>query len=130
MPALDEEFARAFGVADGDLTRFRADVRANMARELKQRIHGRLKEAVMDVLVQANTLDIPAVLVADEIGALKQQMLENLGGAKFGGGKFELPDAPFEEAARRRVALGLIVAEIVKQNGIKADPARIRAAVE
>ena len=129
LPALDEEFARAFGVADGDLTRFRADVRANMTRELKQRIQGRLKEAVMDVLVQANTLDIPAVLVADEIGALKQQMLENLGGAKFGGGKFELPDAPFEEAARRRVALGLIVAEIVKQNGIKADAERIRAAL-
>jgi trigger factor len=75
--------------------------------------------------VQSNTLQVPAVLVAAEIAGLKQQMLQNLGNSKI-----ELPDAPFEEHARRRVALGLIIGEIIKQNGLKADPARVRAAVE
>jgi len=125
LPAVDAAFVRDFGVADGDVERFRADVRANMARELKQRVHGRIKESVMDCLMKVNTLDVPKVMVDQEIGELKRQMLQSLGSAKF-----ELPDAPFADSARRRVALGLIVAEIIKQNGIKADPARIRAAVE
>jgi len=125
LPEVDEAFARTFGVADGDVERFRADVRANMARELKQRIHGRIKEQVMELILKCNTVDTPRVLVTNEISGLKQQMRANLGGAQF-----ELPDSLFEESAQRRVGLGLIIAEIVKQQGIKADPPRIRAAVE
>jgi trigger factor len=125
LPELDEDFARAFGVADGDLERFRSDVRANMERELKQRIAARTKERAMDILIAAHTLEVPGVLVSEEVRSLKEQMHQNLGGARM-----ELPDALFQESARRRVALGLIVAEIVKRNAIKPDPARVRAAVE
>jgi trigger factor len=96
-----------------------------MERELAQRVNARIKERVMDLLVSANAIEIPGVLVREEIRALKDQMRQNLGG-----GRMELPDSLFEESARRRVALGLIIAEIVKRNGIKADPARVRAAVE
>ncbi|MFY9974404.1 MAG: trigger factor [Chromatiaceae bacterium] len=125
LPELDEAFAREFGVSDGDLERFRAEVRANMERELAQRVKGTTKERVMDLLVSANSIEVPKALVQAEIKTLKDQMRENLGG-----GQMELPDALFEESARRRVALGLIIGEIVKQNGIKADPSRVRAAVE
>lgn len=125
LPEVNADFARELGIADGDLERFRADVRSNMERELGQRIKARTKERVMDLLISANPIAIPKALVQEEIRSLKGQMRENLGG-----GRMELPDALFEESARRRVALGLIIAEIVKQNGIKADPARIRAAVE
>jgi trigger factor len=125
LPELDESFAREFGVADGDLARFRTEVRANMERELAQRVKSRTKERVMDLLVSANSIEVPKALVQAEIKTLKDQMRENLGG-----GRMELPDALFEESARRRVALGLIIGEIVKQNGIKADPSRVRAAVE
>ena len=125
LPEIDEAFAREFGVSDGDLERFRGEVRANMERELAQRVKGTTKERVMDLLVSANSIEVPKALVQAEIKTLKDQMRENLGG-----GKMELPDALFEESARRRVALGLIIGEIVKQNGIKADPSRVRAAVE
>lgn len=125
LPEVDAAFARNLGIEDGDLERFRADVRANLERELAQRTKARTKEQVMDLLVSANTIEIPAVLVQEEIRSLKDQMRQNIGG-----GRMELPDNLFEDSARRRVALGLIIAEIVKQNGIKADPARIRAAVE
>lgn len=125
LPELDAEFARAFGVADGDLERFRSDVRANMERELKQRIQARTKEQAMDALLAAHSLEVPAVMVAGEIQALKEQMAQSLGNARM-----ELPDALFEDSARRRVTLGLIVAELVKQHGIKPDAARVRAAVE
>ncbi|MGE5154820.1 MAG: trigger factor [Bdellovibrio bacteriovorus] len=125
LPEVDAELARSFGIAEGDVERFRADVRANMERELAQRLKTRTKEGVMDLLISANAIEIPRALVQEEVRSLKDQMRQNLGG-----GRMELPNDLFEESARRRVALGLIIAEIVKQNGIKADADRIRAAVE
>ena len=125
LPEVDADFARSFGVEDGDVERFRADVRANMERELKQRIKARTKESVMDLLVAGNAVDIPSVLVSEEVRSLKEQMRQNLGG-----GRMELPDNLFEDSARRRVALGLIIAEIVNRNGIVANSASVREAVE
>ncbi len=125
IPELDGTFVQGFGVDDGDLERFRSDVRANMVRELKQRIAARTKERAMEALAAAHTLDVPGVLVAEEIRSMKEQMYRSLGGNRM-----ELPDTLFEGGARRRVALGLIVAEIVKRNGLKADPARVRSTVE
>jgi trigger factor len=125
LPEIDAEFASAFGIADGDVERLRADVRTNMERELKERLKARAKERVMDLLVEANPIDVPSALVAEELRALKEQMRE-----KLGAGQMELPDNLFEESARRRVVLGLIIAELVKRQGIAADPARVREAVE
>lgn len=125
LPELDEDFARAFRVEDGDLARFRSEVRANMERELKQRVAARTKERALDALAEAHRVDTPKVLVAEEVRVMKQQMERNLGGSRV-----ELPDTLFESAAQRRVALGLIVGEIVKSQGIKVDSARVRASVE
>lgn len=125
LPEVDADFAKAFGIEDGDLARLRQDVRRNMERELRQRISNRVKNQVMDLLLEANPIDLPAVLVKEEISALREQMRQNAGGASL-----ELPDSLFEGSARRRVALGLIIAEVVKANQIQVDPARVRAAVE
>lgn len=125
LPEVDADFVRGFGIEDGDLDKFRADVRGNMGRELKQRVESKLKEQVMDALIEVNSFDLPAVLVAEEIKALKQQARESVGG-----GNFELPDELFADSAKRRVALGLIVAEVVKQHGLTPDADRVRAAVE
>jgi len=125
LPAVDETFARAFGVADGDVERFRADVRANMTRELKSRIQAHSKEAVMNLLVASHQVEIPKVLLAEEVRGLKGQMRESIGAPTM-----DLPDSLFEEPARRRVVLGLLVGELIRHNGIKAEPSRVRAAIE
>jgi trigger factor len=125
LPDLDEEFARTFGVQDGDLTRFRQDVRQNMERELAQRIKGRIKEQAMNVLLAKNPIDLPAALVRQEIHVLKEEARQGVGGARF-----ELPDGLFEESARRRVALGLVIGEVVRVHGIKVDAQRVRTAVD
>ena len=125
VPELDAELARSYGVEDGDVERFRGDVRANMERELRQRIQARIKNQVMDALIAANPVEVPAVLVREEIAVLKDRTNRNAGPSGM-----QLPDALFEESARRRVALGLIIAEVVRQNGIVVDPQRVRAAVE
>ena len=126
LPEVDAEFAKAFGIEDGDLERFRQDVRANMQRELKQRIEAHLKSQALDLLLEANPFEVPQSLVAQETQSLKEQMRQNLRGNT----KIELPDSLFLDNARRRVTLGLLLAKVVRDNDIKADPARVREAVE
>ena len=125
LPALDGGLARSYGVEDGDFECFCADVRANMERELRARILERLKHQVMEALLAANAIEVPGVLVGEEIATLREQTSRNAGASGI-----QLPDVLFEESARRRVALGLIMAEVVRQNGIEVDPQRVRAAVE
>jgi trigger factor len=125
LPEVDATFIEGFGVADGDVARFREDVRQNMEREMKQRLDARRKEAVMDLLLEAHDIELPGALIQEEIRAMKGQMLETLGSKDVA-----LPDGLFDEAAKRRVALGLIVGEIVKQQGLRPDAQRVRAAVE
>lgn len=125
LPEIDAEFARSFGIDDGDVDRLRRDVRANMERELRQRIKDRVKTQVMDAMLAANPIELPRALIDEEIKALREQTLRNAGGSQI-----ELPDVLFEESARRRVALGLIIGEVVRANAIEVDPDRVRAAVE
>jgi len=125
LPELDADFAKAFGFEDGDLDAFRKDVRSNIERELKERIDARIKSQAMDLLLEANQIDLPNSLIEQEIATLKQQTRQ-----RVGGGSFELPDDLFRDQARRRVALGLILAEVVKANEIKVDPERVREVVE
>lgn len=127
LPELDAKFVAEFGIEDGDLERFRADVRANLERELVKRVKAKVKQQVMDALLEANPLPVPAALLAEEIESLRQQMLQNLGGAGSG---VQLPDALFADNARRRVALGLIIAEVIKQRELAPDPERVRATIQ
>jgi trigger factor len=127
LPDVDAEFVKEFGVEDGDLQRFRADVRSNLERELKQRVRTRVKDQVMDALLEANPLTVPSALIAEEIESLRQQANQNL---NLGGAQISLPDELFADNARRRVALGLIIAEVVKQHELEADSDRLRAALE
>lgn len=124
LPAVDADFVARFGQADGDVERFRADVRANMERELRERVKARVKQQVMDMLYQANPITLPNALVAQEI-----QVLQNQARRMAGGGAFQLPDDLFVESARRRVALGLILAEIVKRHNLRVTRERVMAAV-
>ncbi|WP_295887581.1 trigger factor [uncultured Thiohalocapsa sp.] len=125
LPDVDADFMAAFGIDDGDAERFRADVRANMERELRQRTDAKIKTQVMDALLEANPVDLPAVLVSEEIRALKGQTQQ-----AAGGGAMELPDELFAESAERRVKLGLVIAEVVKRWELQPKPERVRALVE
>ncbi|MBK1717803.1 trigger factor [Thiocystis violacea] len=125
LPEIDAEFVKNFGVEDGDVERFKADVRRNMERELKDRLKARIKERVMDMLVEANSIDLPAAFVRSEMESMAGQMREALGGSRM-----QLPVDLFEVGARRRVALGLIIGRIVTENSLEVDPARVREEIE
>jgi trigger factor len=129
LPDLDEAFVRSFGVADGTADSLRADVRANMERELEQRLEAALKERVMNLLMERNPVDVPAALVADEAKRLRDQAKGDLTRAGHSSA-LELPLSLFEEQARRRVWLGLLVGEVIRSQGLKVDGERVRRKIE
>ncbi|TVP81720.1 trigger factor [Thioalkalivibrio sp.] len=122
LPEVDADFARAFGVADGDVDKLREEVRANMGRELAQNIKGRVKKQVMDALVAKHDFDLPKSLVQGEIDRLRTETENRFGGAEQ---SQPLPDALFEEEAKRRVRLGLVVRAVLDAEKIEVDPGRL-----
>lgn len=131
LPALDQAFFDKFGVLGSDLAKFRTEVKSNMERELKNALNAKVKTQVMDVLISSHVVDVPKALVANEINLLREQMMQRFGGQKQ---NFDvrslLPDTMFQEEANRRVTLGLIVGEIVKDAKIKPDIKLMKSKVE
>lgn len=129
LPEIDAEFVRGLGVASGDVQSLRQEVTANMQRELDQKIHATIKQQVMEALVKLHLIEVPKILIDAEVERLHQQAMQEVKAAGHAG-RFDLPREIFQEQGRFRVALGLIIAEIVRKNALKADPARIRKTVE
>ena len=130
LPAVDAAFARSLGVEDGDLAKMRADVRSNLEREVKRRVQARIKDQALKSLLEAAALETPKTLVDMEIERLMAQMAENLRGRGMKAGQMNMPREAFEPEARRRVSIGLVLNELVKQNDIKAQPDQVKAMIE
>lgn len=134
VPApLDEDLFAKYGVEEGGEEQFRKEVRDNMARELKNAIQTKVKQQVMDALLDAHqSVEVPKALVDQEIEAMRGQMFQQFGGA---GGqdldlKSMLPDEMFTDNASRRVKLGLVMAEFISTNELKADADKVRESIE
>lgn len=131
--ALDEELFKLYGVEEGGEEQFRKEVAENMSRELKNAVNNKVKQQVMDAVVEAHrALEVPRALVAQEIDALRGQMFQQFGGAAPQGLDLKsiLPDDMFRDNAERRVKLGLILSEMIGRHGLKADPALVRTTIE
>ncbi|WP_159661004.1 trigger factor [Alcanivorax xiamenensis] len=129
LPEVDAEFMKAFGVEDGELDTFKAEVRNNMERELKNAVSGKVKEQTMDGLAKLHEFDLPAALIKQEIDRMRQQMVQQFGG----GQQFDasmLPEELFRDQAERSVRLGLVVRAILEKNDLKPDADRVKARVE
>lgn len=113
LPEVDDEFAKGFG--SDSVEAMRSEVRANMQRELKQGINNRVKDQVMDALVEINTVSLPEALVSDEIERMRQEMLQQMGGQS----SVDLPGDLFKDQAERRVKLGLVIGEMIRAHDIK-----------
>ncbi|ASK33953.1 trigger factor [Alcanivorax sp. N3-2A] len=129
LPEVDGEFMKGFGVEDGDMDKFKAEVRKNMERELKNAIAGKVKEQVMDGLAKSHEFDLPDALVKQESGRMREQMVQQFGG----GQQFDasmLPDELFRDQAERSVRLGLVVRAILDKHELSADADKVKARVE
>ncbi len=129
LPEVDDEFIKSFGVEEGGVDALRKEIRENMERELRDTIQARMRNDAMDALLSRHELDLPKALVEDESRRLMEQTRQNLVRQGAGSPSLQLQPVLFENQARRRVALGLILAEIVKANDMTADPEKVRGRV-
>ena len=130
LPDVDAEFAKGMGIPDGDIAKMRAEIEGNLKREVKRRIDGRVKDQVMDALIKANQIATPGALIEMEIQRLMQAARQDM--EQRGMKVNEMPLQPewFADQAKRRVTLGLILAELVKSENLLASPEQVRAMVE
>jgi trigger factor len=127
LPALDDEFCVAFGVTEGGVAKLREDVRANMQRELAQNLRNRNKAALMDKLYQTHPIDVPNALLESQIRDMQIEEMRRTGVKEVSQAP---PREPLIEPARRRIALGLLINEIIRRENIVLDPARSNARLD
>jgi len=130
LPEIDAEFIKAYGIESGDEEEFRADVQTNMQRELDQALKSRLKNAVMDALYATVPVALPVVMIDQEVESLMKPYYENAKKRNVDINDVKPANADFEDQAKRRVALGLILAEIIQQNEIKAGDDQVRVVID
>ncbi len=130
VPEVDAELAKAFGVSDGDVAKLRADVKANLEREVKFRLEARVKDQAMDALMAANPIEVPTSLVMEEAQELAESARRDMEMRGFKTKDLPISAQWFVEQAERRVKLGLLVTELVKSKELHATAEQIRARVE
>ncbi len=130
LPAVDKDFAVALGIADGDVAKLRADVKANVEREVRRRVTTRVKDQVMKALLENTAIELPKALVQMETERLMEGMRRDLAGRGMKVEDIPMPSEAFEPEARKRVALGLIIAELVRRESLAATPDQLKAVVQ
>lgn len=130
LPEVDDAFVKEFKVEDGSVESFRGEIKQNMERELADAVKARVKQQVMDGLLEVNELSVPKALIEEEIERLIVQTKEQMTMGQVPSGDLDLPRSMFEEQAKRRVTLGLLLAEISRQHELKVDGDRVRETIE
>ena len=130
LPEVDEVFAKALGIADGNIETMRAEVKKNVEREVKRRVDSQNKEAAMEALLAVSELQVPNALINEEAARLAAEMKQNFINQGMADAKnLDLPLDMFKEQAERRVKLGLILAEVVQANGLEPSKEQINAVI-
>ncbi|MDB5862569.1 MAG: trigger factor [Betaproteobacteria bacterium] len=131
LPEVDAEFAQTLGVADGDITKMRAEIKGNLEREVKGRLKSRVKDQVMQALLDATKVEVPKSLIESEVERLRELTRQDFAARGIPvKNDMPLPAEMFQQQAERRVNLGLILAEVVKANQLQAKPEQVRGIVE
>ncbi len=123
LPEINEDFAKAFGVENGDIKQLKSEIKANMERELGRRLRTLLKEKVMDALISANPVDVPSAIVAQEAETMKKQTEVQAPGS-------DRTLDTFMDDAKRRVQLGMVLAEVAKISGLNINADMVKSRIE
>lgn len=129
VPEIDEEFLKSFGVEDGGEEALRSQIRENLEKEKGKLGQQWRKSQILEGVLSANPIDVPASIVTDETQRLRQETAQNMGmgGRGMSPEQIEqmIPDAALEPQAKRRAALGLLLSEIIKKDDLKVDEERV-----
>jgi len=131
LPPLDDEFAKKLSIKEGGLAELKAEVRKNMERELQAVIKNSFKQAVLDKLLDKNSIEIPKALVENELDRLAHNWQERFTSQQKTAKQIpEFPRKDFTKQAQHNVSLGLLLSAVIKENKIQVMPQELRAKVE
>jgi trigger factor len=130
LPEVDEEFAREFGIADGDVSKVREEVAGNLEREVESRVRSLTRARAFTALLEANQTDLPRKMVHEEVHRLMEEQKMHLKQQGVDPNLAQLDHSQFEPEAKRRVGLGLIMMALIDRDGIRVDADRVRARIE
>ena len=130
VPDMDDAFAAGFGVNEGGAQALREEVRRNMERELEERLRNVTKRRTMDALLLGQDIELPAALVEEESRRALERRKTELAHSGIDPQQAGLSADMFEEQARTRVSLGLLLAEIIKEHALQPDPHKVRARID
>ena len=129
LPEVNEDFVKTFGIESGDMDAFRSDVRANMVREAESRNRAEIKRQIMEQLLDANPIEVPAALADQEAAGIRREAMQNMGITD----EADLQAPPlgeFRDAAERRVRLGLIVSAVINEGALEVDRDLVKQRVD
>ncbi len=127
LPALDDEFARGYGLEDAGLEGLRKEVRGSMEREAAEAVRNKLRNQVFDALARENQVELPRSLVEEQIQQLQLDLLQRMGRQDA---SQMPPREPFVQPAERRVQLGLLIGELIRRENIQVDRGRVLARLD
>ena len=130
LPELDADFAKSLGVEDGDMAKMRDDIKVNLEREVSGRVKAKTKDSVMDALIKVAELDVPKVLIDQDVERLMEMTRQDMTQRGMDVKAMPFPPELFAAQAERRVRLGLILADVVKANNLQATAEQVKAQVE
>jgi trigger factor len=130
LPEINADFAKSLGIGDGDVQKMRTEIRSNVERESGKRVEARVKSQVLDALIAKTPLELPKSLIQMEAQQLVERAAADLQARGIKPEQMPLDPAAFEQTAKRRVALGLIIGELARSENLQPKPAEVRAVVE
>jgi trigger factor len=130
LPEVDNEFAKAIGITDGDVSRLEEEVRSNLTREVSRRLKLHNKETAMETLLTIADFDVPRGLVDIEVQTVMQKTLQEMESRGMKMKDMQFQPEMFKERAEKRVKLGLILSEVVQKYGLQARPEQTKAMIE
>lgn len=130
LPEVDDAMAQSLGIHEGGVAKLREEIRGNLAREAKRRVLTKVKEQVMNGLLETTPFDVPGSLVAMERQALREKAVNDLKARGLKEQDIKLGDEIFEAQAKRRVALGLLMDALIREHKITASEEQVRAMVD
>jgi len=130
LPEVDAGLAQSLGIHEGGVAKLREEISSNLAREAKRRIQARVKEQVLNGLLETTPFEVPRSLVAMERQALLEKAVSDLKARGMREQDIQMRDEIFEPQAKRRVALGILMDELVRANGITAPHEQVQALVD
>lgn len=124
QPKIDEDLIKKFGIKSGKMDELRAEIKKNLDREVERVINAKLKAKIFDLLIEQNQFEVPKALIDQEAKRIHDEMHPHHAGHDHGHSEQEM--AGFNDAAKRNVALGLIMGAFIKQHDVKPDKERVQ----